>query len=560
MNNKKKRNSLKIITALVFLLCLVAPAYYSHFLIKHAVNAPYWDDYDSLLKFLNLYTEAKTAGDKLGLILSQHNEHRIVFLRLIAISVHRLGGRIDFKWLSYIGNGALFLIAFFLFLAFKIKSKIKLLYFSPVLFLLFQPQYYDSILWPTALLTHFYVLALALITFFLIEKKSFILFAPACFLAALAIFSQGNGLLLAPLGLAMLLVLRNYRRAGGWLLISAAALAVYFIHYGQLPGNPNPLEAIVSIKRTLLYILYFTGSAAGFSLFIPSLLFGIIIIGYFIFLTTRKYYRENPVFYFFFLFVLLTISLSALLRSEQGADFALSQPRYRIIALLSLIIIYLSFYERINRKKSLIYAAATGLLVASVFSAVSFSLYSPKVVSISESIKRGLLKWPINGQGLYYPFPAKANKILKESIEKAVYKYPDDVFKNFIRRPHAIHPNKFNQNLRYFLDTVASNEDYIYVDGWAFLSTKNAGRQKISVILNSAQKSFIAATIPIRRPDIAAKFHSRRLENSGFAVLIRKKGLPPGKYRVGIAVVSRQEKSLDFSQKYVAIPGKAKSF
>jgi len=84
--------------------------------------------------------------------------------------------------------------------------------------------------------------------------------------------SQGTGLLLVPAALVILLGLINYRRAGGWLLISATALAAYFIHYGQLPGNPSPLQEVIRIKRILLYIRCFTGLAAGFSLFLPSLL------------------------------------------------------------------------------------------------------------------------------------------------------------------------------------------------------------------------------------------------------------------------------------------------
>ena len=44
---------------------------------ENAVNVPFQDDFDSVFHFLTDYLAA-TPAEKLSLIFSQHNEHRIV--------------------------------------------------------------------------------------------------------------------------------------------------------------------------------------------------------------------------------------------------------------------------------------------------------------------------------------------------------------------------------------------------------------------------------------------------------------------------------------------------
>ena len=137
--NKDKDPRRRIILLFILVLCFVAPAYYSHLVVANTVNAPIWDDYDCSLKFLNHYLASDTIGEKFGHFAVQHNEHRVIFLRFVALSVFRLKGDLDFRWLVYIGNFALVLIPLFLFLSFKTGNAYKIFYFCPVFFLLFQP-------------------------------------------------------------------------------------------------------------------------------------------------------------------------------------------------------------------------------------------------------------------------------------------------------------------------------------------------------------------------------------------------------------------------------------
>ncbi len=551
--SRKEEPFRHVILVSICVLCLVAPVYYSHLVVANTVNAPYWDDYDSLIKFLNYFLESDSFGEKFGHVIVQHNEHRLIFLRLVAVSVFYSKGDLDFRLLCYTGNAALAVIALFLFLAFKTRKTFKILYFCPVLFLLFQPQHYDSVFWPTALFSYFYVLLFSLIALYFLGKSGWLSFVSASLFGILAAFSQSNGLLVFVVGLGLLIVKKSYKSAGVWLLISGMVWSGYFIGYSRLPGNPPVGEALLNIKAWITYIFCFAGSAPGFSSLYPSLLLGIGIILWFIFLTARKYYQDNPTLYFLFLFVLLTMALNALFRSWKGVEFVLIQPRYKFISVCAVILAYLSLCEIVQRKKYRLTLILTGFLASLLFFGFSFKLYSPKVVEISESLKRGLLRWHVDGSGLYYPFQEEANEMLRESIERGVYKYPDRLIEEFTRRPFLFSTTDVGAHLDYSLDVVVENKEFAYVDGWAFLQVEDDDRQNTFVLLRSSRQTVIFPTLPIRRTEIAASFPTRDPKDLGFGVMIRKEMMRPGRYRVGIYVKRGEQGGLGFSERYIEI-------
>lgn len=526
---------------LICVLCIAAPAFYFHLVAENAVNAPVWDDYDTLLQFLNNFLDRETFRDKISLLFVQHIEHRLIFLHLVTISVFNLIGELDFRLLCYIGNASLIFLALFFFYAFKGDRAFKLFYFSPALFLLFQPQYYDVILWPTALFSYFSVLIFALITLVLIERRSRSAFVLASIFAVLTVSCQGNGAIIFPVGLFMLILLKNYKRAAVWTLISTICLGIFFINYTQIPGNPGIVDAFLNLKNTVLYVLCFIGSAPGFSLFYPSLFFGIGIVLYFIFLTATKYYKDNPVLYSYFLFVLMTIGTNALFRSHRGLEFALTQSRYKIISVSLVILLYLSFYEKIRQKKFHFYVALTGLILAMTFFFFSVYLYSSKEVGNSEHLRRGLLRWHVEGKGLNYPIDEKVNRIFNESIEKGVFKFPEKILQEFSQTPYDFRTEPISGSVKAFIDIIAENDLYIYIDGWAFLDTEEKTKEMTWLVLKSVEHTLAVPTVAIRRPDLVASFSSKHIKKSGFGVLVSKGTIPPGKYEVGVYTENRSK-------------------
>ena len=60
--------------------------------LRYDVNMPYFDDYDSVLNWLVTFSQPGSFMNKLELLFRQHNEHRIVFDRLVELmELHTLG-------------------------------------------------------------------------------------------------------------------------------------------------------------------------------------------------------------------------------------------------------------------------------------------------------------------------------------------------------------------------------------------------------------------------------------------------------------------------------------
>ena len=67
-------------------------------------DAPIADDYSAILEGTMRLMDARTFSESLQVLLSQHNEHRIVITRAVAWTVAKIGGDIDFRVLVLLGN------------------------------------------------------------------------------------------------------------------------------------------------------------------------------------------------------------------------------------------------------------------------------------------------------------------------------------------------------------------------------------------------------------------------------------------------------------------------
>lgn len=64
-------------------------------------------------------------------------------------------------------------------------------------------------------------------------------------------------------------------------------------------------------------------------------------------------------------------------------------------------------------------------------------LYTSKVEGNSENFRGGVVRWHVEGRGLSYPLIEKANETLNESIKEGIYRYPEDIFQEFMGTPHG---------------------------------------------------------------------------------------------------------------------------
>jgi len=366
-----------LITALFLLL--PATLFYT-ILLRKAVNIPNLDDYDTLLGFLNQWVQCKGIAAKVTWFLaSQNSEFKLFFLHGIACLQHGLSGHINFKTLGAIANGLILLLAVLLwkmFLPTHENLATRMALFIPVPWLIFQLQYWDDLNWATPGLQHVAVLVFSFATIWLLVQGKGPQFygALACFI--LAIFSDGNGLLMIPIGSLILISSRRYIYMAGWLVASTGCVAVYAYHYSAILSPTGVHRSVFSVVLQLRpdYVLCCIGGAVGliFPSGAASFLLGILLCAFFVWMAYRGYIRRNPAVSCCVLFLLLTTVGVAGLRSDLGVAQSLTS-RYTIYSALFLVFAWVAIVEEFLQHKR-VPLLNNGIFLGAVTAAVLFSL------------------------------------------------------------------------------------------------------------------------------------------------------------------------------------------
>jgi hypothetical protein len=414
------------------------------------VNIPVLDDYDALLDFLNQLVSTHGFAAKVSCFLgTQHNEYKLFFGNGIAWLQLALFGHIDFAVLSVIGDGFILLLAVLLwkmFLPGCKNSGLRLTLFIPVTWLLFQLQYWDTLDWPMAGLQNIPILIFSLAAIYFLVKETRTAFLGAVVLFVFAVCASGNGLILFPVGLLILLLKRRYWRIAIWIVVAAGCIAAYAYRYNVMVSQTRAHHSVLSTFHPLspAYVLAFIGSAAGIPVPLLSILLGALLSGFFFAMARRGYIRRNLLVSCCVLFLFLTAFGVAGLRSDFGLAQALNS-RYTIYSALFLIFAWFAIVGEFleGREAPLL---RNSLFLGAVTVSILFSLGMDMVGSSGlERRHDGLVRamatfehpetpespaWPAplfpvpNPIAPTEAFNQRIRPILEESIKLGIYKPP----------------------------------------------------------------------------------------------------------------------------------------
>jgi uncharacterized membrane protein YecN with MAPEG domain len=366
-----------------FLVALPAIIFYA-ILFRRSPDLPSFDDY-GLLLFLNKFRELQSISEKASWFLaSQHNEYKLFFARAVGWLQLTLWGQVNVKILCVIGNAFVAMLAILLFKMFLPTQKdmaTRLALFIPVSWLLFQLQYWGTVNSPFAGLQNLPVLFFSFAAIFLLVRESKTAFSGALLFLMLAVAASGNGFLLIPIGILILVVARRYLRILAWLATSAVCIAAYAYHYNSMSSQADHHRSVFATLLQLnpAYILAFIG-CAGTPSAIISILLGFLICGFFIFMAFKGYLRKNPLVSYCVLFLLLTAVGVAGIRSELGVMQSL-QSRYTIYSVLLLIFVWFAIVEEFLQFQTG-NLHQNGVLLSTVLVVVVFSLFMDGIGSI----------------------------------------------------------------------------------------------------------------------------------------------------------------------------------
>lgn len=434
------------------LIALPAALFYG-ILFRHLVNLPLYDDYGAVLQFLNRMVQAKGAAAKLAVFVAgQHNEYKIFLVHGLAWAQLALLGHVNFVQLSELGDCAVLALALLLWRMFLPGEKDlakRLAFFVPVAWLLFQLGYYETLTAAVNSLQNLWVIVFSFLTIRCLMRPSRAAYAGALLSYGLAIASSGNGFLLLPVGLLILVARHQFARAAGLLVASAVCIAAYAYRYNTMSSQAASGGSVFS---TLLharpdYSIAFVGNAGAIAGSSPisiaiCLALGTILLLFFGWLVRRGYVRRNPLVSCCTLFILLTAVGVAGLRSDYGLISSLSS-RYTIYGVLLSILAWTAAVEEFLQQQDQP-LLNNGPYLAMTIATVLFAFWSDAIgyrilVGYEDRLLTSMAAFehpglPGSAEGPMPPFPVKnaattgwraqSRETLIESIRLGVYEPP----------------------------------------------------------------------------------------------------------------------------------------
>jgi hypothetical protein len=533
-----------IITAIVAIFYVVC----NHF----SFNFFYQDDYH-LLRFVTVIEDNSVSfQEKLNTLWGQHNEHRIIFPRLITLLDYYFQGHIDWAVLNVIS--ALYYFGIFYFF-FKILQNAGLnnWYVLPVALLIFQPAAFENYYWTISILQQVGNVFWAMFLFY-----SIVYYKPSKFWISLLLvfvltFTHGNGLFAFGVGGILLFLQKRYKHLGIWIGFMVIIAVVYFYGYytaqsSNIAGSLSNLERLIGCFGGFWGIFFkdilnTTNRAilAGLGIFLILFLINVRLI--FTYLKPKSsskyegYFPQKNLFLIAcFLYLAITAGLVALSRSWSSIDAAF-QNRYLHNSVIGFVLLYctlLLYRSEKIRKFTLI----LGLSFSAVY--YFFSWYSNYefLRFQAQTQESDAVNYELNGVTAVNDkyFNMNIDVVLKKSFKDGISVFPKSELKEVV-----VNLGKYKSGsttkfpIEILKDSLLSfnisNSHYRPVFQFINLNFPHEG--KVYLLLKSNKNTFIFATNHRRNRKIDF-IKTAHFFTDGFYTSVMTDALPTGEYSVEI--------------------------
>ncbi len=412
-----EHNGKTIVLWLLFLIPLIG---YIVVILKYAVNVPFYDDYNAILGFLNQFIEYRTLEKKLALLFSQHNEHRIIFDRIISLSYYYLFGVVNLNYLIAFGNLGWILSVLVLVSYAKKNFGLTLSGLLPIPYILLSFGHWENMFFAMAAIQNYWFVFFTIVLLIGLSKNKVIL---CCAVFSVTIFTSGGGIVLYLLCNSYFLIARKWRSLILFFVFSSVNMAIYFYGYNKPPYHPSIIEAILNPLRMIEYFLAYWGNIipmrpqvylyiiSGSILFITSIYFAI-----------KKY---GDIFWQLLIFFITLIALvAALTRSGFGVGQATSS-RYALFPLLAIVSIYIFIITSPKLSSDARRIISVGTTICAIlFWGANIFIYNHYFMEMRNQRIASIVEFNQGKQGgLLYPSQEHASLILLTAKKMHIYEY-----------------------------------------------------------------------------------------------------------------------------------------
>jgi len=414
MNETNPDKELLINEIIPYIFISIPIVIFISFVCKYALNLPHWDDYDAVLAFMNSYKTAPIS-EKIHLLFSQHNEHRIFSSRLVFVMYKGLFGTLNFRHIIF--ANLLILISVFGLLVHLLRQILPSLWQVAALVLsicMFDLNNYENANFAMAGMQNFGIFLLFLYSmyFYSLSPNKYIL--PAVLLQMVCVFSSGNGSVGSFFITAFVFATGSKPKK----IIAFATLVLitplYYIAFNKGAADfftINPLKFIP-------YFLHATGSHFGFKL---GVLFAIIILFLFVYLlpfnqnkSLKRLDGVSPfsvIFIFLALFIFASLGVMSIFRGNLPVESACSS-RYLIYSHMLVAIIFIFFVIRYQNTKKIKSITIATILLLIVTYALNYQEGEKGFINFYNTTKNATYD---------YPDPNRAKALTEEACKLNIY-------------------------------------------------------------------------------------------------------------------------------------------
>lgn len=338
-------------------------------LVRYSVNTPWWDQ----LSFVDLMVKLHNGTLSITDLWRQHNEHRILVPQAIELAIGSVTG-FNFRFLVFMNF--VMITASFGFLLSLLKrtfdkTRTVMWLAVPFAWILYTPFQWVNMIWGFQL-AFFLCIFFTILTIWLLTGpsilKSWPIFALALFVATLTTYCNGNGLLIWPIGLAIILWRRTDRtHVLLWCGVGAVIIGSYLYDFRRSPDSPHLSvllrEPVAVVKYALSYLGRILSTAPTASRYMGAMLLLVMILSV---VYVYKQGKLNKIIAWLALgaYVVMTALLAAASRLNFGVDHSFnsnSSPTTSLLFILATLAVtaYAAqlYIKAFNRKKLKEYAA-----------------------------------------------------------------------------------------------------------------------------------------------------------------------------------------------------------
>ncbi|MBI5688742.1 MAG: hypothetical protein HZC55_01495 [Verrucomicrobia bacterium] len=489
----------------------------------------YGEEFDTALAFVVRLKEGMPPAEFLRELVAVKDEHRTATGRLVYAASYWLTGTINFAIIDWIAIGSI--LATCGLLLFEAGSALRRVRLAVLLsLLLFQLEHYENYLWPGTSLENFQVLLFASAALQAVARGRVLLGAV---FGVLASFTLAHGLMVWPVGAALLWRSSHRRRLPAWVATAAVTCGAFFHGFAFSSGQAFPDPSWEGALRFCDYWLSLLGAVPALGHEALEPFFGAAFLGAFGFAVARGAVRRDPFLTALAAYAAAAAAMLAFGRAELSGGEVIS--RYFVLSALAWALVLFLLVERHSHPRRPLQFLVSLLPGLIAFNVVANREFLDETEAWIEARDRAATRFKQHGEDGRGPFtlhpdPQHATQLLQRAEALGVYRLGP-----ICRRLPFPARAEVSTRLAYFVDELTVNARSVFIRGWAALPGLPSERGQIHLVLRSATGAVhLFTTVGTTRPDVAKATGQPGWEQSGFRFARRRDRLPVGEYQIGL--------------------------